>query len=172
MRTILLAIFALLLTRSHAGTSEACSGVFEFDGRDVSGTTEAVSGVLSVDARDSGNSASSTSSVFTLGTQPGNFDTLVIDASVQARVFAGQPAALPAMASFSGCKGSSVDVSTRVVWSIVGEAPVGTHFDGHKLTGGNVKEPTQIRVTASFSSPSGRIKAAPAKVTILPAQGS
>jgi hypothetical protein len=107
-----------------------------------------------------------------LGTQPGNLDTLVIDASAPTCVFAGQPAAFPAMASFSGSKGSSVDVSTRVGWSIVGEAPAGTHFDGNKLTGGNVTEPTQIRVTASFSSPSGRNKAAPVKVTIHPAQAS
>ena len=167
MKTILFVI--LLVARVHADTNEGLSNVFEFDVRDTTGTTEAVSGVFAVDARELGNSASSASAIFALGTQAGNLDALVIDASAPDSVIAGQPYAFPVLASFAGSGGSLLNVSTSAVWFIVGDAPAGTRFEGNKLIGGNVTAPTVIRVSAAFTFPSGRREAVPVEVTILPA---
>lgn len=170
MKTILLAIVTLLAARVQADTTEAVSDVFAFDVRDSTGTTEVQSGVFVMDARELGNSASSASSVFALGTQAGNLDALVIDTiHAPGSVVAGQPYAFPVMASFAGSGGSLIDVSTSAVWFIVGDAPAGTRFEGNKLVGGDVTEPTVIRVAAAFTFPSGRREAAPVEVTILPA---
>ena len=111
-----------------------------------------------------GNSASSASPVFALGTQAGNLDALVIDASAPDTVVAGQSYAFPVLASFAGAGGSLVEVSTSAVWFIVGEAPAGTRFEGNKPIGGEVTVPTVIRVSAAFTFPSGRREAMPVTV--------
>ncbi len=165
----LLSILLLATLPLRADTTEAVSEVFSFDVRDTTGTTEAVSGVFGVDARNLGNSASSASGVFALGTQSGNLDALVIDASAPGSVIAGQAYAFPVKASFAGQGGSLTDVSTAAKWFIVGEAPAGTRFEGNKLIGGNVTVPTVIRVSAVFVFPSGAREAVPWEVTIYPA---
>ncbi len=155
--------------RDSGGTDNSESAVFPFDTRDSNGTTEASSAVFSMNARNLGNSASSASGVFALGTQGGNLDALVIDASAPSSVIAGQAYAFPVKASFAGQGGSLTDVSTAAKWFIVGNAPAGTHFEGNKLIAGSVTQPTVIRVSAVFVFPSGAREAVPWEVTIYPA---
>jgi hypothetical protein len=169
MRILLIAVLLPLIVPLHADTNEALSDVFAFDVRDSTGTTEAESGVFGMNARDLGNSASSASSVFALGTQSGNLDALVVDASAPSSVIAGQAYAFPVKASFAGQGGSLIDVSTAAKWFIVGDAPAGTRFEGNKLIAGSVTQPTVIRVSAVFVFPSGAREAVPWEVTIYPA---
>lgn len=169
MKRLLIIPFFCLMLPLHGSTTEAVSEVFGFDVRDTTGTTEVVSGVFSMDARNLGNSASSSSGVFALGTQSGNLDALVIDASAPSSVIAGQPFAFPVKASFAGQGGALTVVSTAAKWFVVGAAPAGTRFEGNKLIAGTVTVPTVIRVSAVFVFPSGARDAMPVEVTIHPA---
>lgn len=155
---------ALFLAPVHAGTTEAESGVFEFDARDSAGTTEAASGVFGIDARNLGNSASGDAGEFvlnTLGSAPTNLEivgpsTVVAGSRTDYRVI-------------WHAANSNLDVTAGARWRSLTGSPGNTGMVQATLCAGETNAPATVQIVASYQAITGQSQESPPfAITITP----
>ena len=148
----------------HADTTEAVSGVFEFDVRDSAGTTEVVSGVFGMDARDLGNSASGGSVEFvldTLGSSPTNLEIVG-----PASVVAGSATDYRLIWHAGN---SDLDVTSGAQWRFLTSAPGNTGMVPPTFYAGETTIAATVQVVASYRGISGKSQESPPfSITITP----
>ena len=164
MKTILLAILSLLAVRARADTTEAWSGVFEFDVRDSAGTTEALSAVFSLDGRDLGNAASGGSAEFVLNTLSSTLTNVEIVGP--ASVLAGTSQDYQVIWHAGS---ANIDVTASSRWRIVTSAPGNTGMVPPTFYAGETTTAATVRLVATYQTVNGQSQETPPfDITITP----
>lgn len=156
MKSTLFATLCLLATRSPADTTEAKSGVFEFDARDSIGSVEAQSGVLSLETRDLGNVASGGSAEFVLNTLDNNLTNVEIVGP--SSVLAGTSQDYQVIWHAGS---SNIDVTASSRWRIISSAPSNTGMVPPTFYAGETTTAATVLVVATYQSVNGQSQETP-----------
>lgn len=164
MKPILLSLLALLAARVRADTTEAWSGVFEFNARDSAGTTEVVTAMFNMDARDLGNAASGGSAEFVLNTLGSTLTNVEIVGP--ASVLAGTSQDYQVIWHAGS---SNIDVTAGSRWRIVSSAPGNTGMVPPTFYAGETTTAATVQVVATYSAINGQSQETPPfNITITP----